>query len=426
MHVFNGLQLFFLCCHKTHLPVVIGTMNRMFSTLFLLLISVQAFSETITLQEYLSKVKEQSLELKIADSKLEVLDAKASGLTIPPPMVSFAKMNEADGNSATGFEVSQMIPFPTKISADYSARKYEFQAQQKNNLSLRKQTYLAARLIYLKLWESQERLAILNEKRTILKNHVKLSRAVTRSDSFASVHLLKTESDLDFLENEMESATQNILEKQLEAAVFINADPASFKFAAVDPKPSQVPPITSIEESNVYQAKLLGVESLKAKERKAKSEWLPDISLKYKEMGATPTSMKYNEFMIGVTLPFLFPWQPYAVSSLTSKERRIAEYELEKEKRNFGSDKVGLISRIESLRKQLSTLENKLIPKAEKRMKIAHNIVPRDMETLQDHRETMEAFPELKLRALEIRIDFENAVSALEKYSNVTKDMGNE
>ena len=388
--------------------------------------SYQSFAQNLTFEEYISKVKEQSLDLKIEQSKLEVFDAKSNGIAIPPPMVGFSKMNEQDGSSASGFEVNQMIPFPTKIAADYAARKKDFEAEKKNNSSIRKQTFLKAKMLFLKLWESQSQLLLLVEKRTLLQNHVKLSRAVTRSDSFASVHLLKTESDLDFLENEIESVNQTIRERQFEAAVFVSADPAAFKYTAVEPKPSQVPNIGSIEESNIYQAKLLGVESLKAKERLAKSEWLPDFNLRYREMGSTPTSMKYNEIMIGVTLPFVFFWQPYAATSQASKERIIGEFELEKEKKIFGSDKIILLSRIESLKKQLSTLENKLIPKAAKRMKLAHNIVPRDMETLQEHRETMEAFPELKMKALNIRIEFEDAVAALEKYSNTNKESENE
>ncbi len=401
-------------------------MKHLFFPFFIVLCSSQSFAQSLTLEEYLSQVKQQSLDLKVDQSKLEVFDAKATGLSIPPPMVSFSRMNEEDGSSADGFEISQMIPFPTKITADYSARKYEYQAQQKNNLSLRKQTFLNAKLLFLKLWESQGLLLLLEEKRSVLQNHLKLTRAVTRSDSFASVHLLKTESDLDFLENEIETVNQMIRERQFEAAVFISADPAKFKFNAVEPKPSQVPSIDSIEESNLYQAKVLGIEILKAKERLAKSEWLPDFSLRYKEMGSTPMSMKYNEIMVGVTLPFIFFWQPYAVSSQASKERLIGEFELEKERRNFSSEKIVLLTRIESLKKQLNTLENKLIPKAAKRMKLAHNIVPRDMETLQDHRETMEAFPELKMKALNIRIEFENAVASLEKYSNIQKETENE
>lgn len=120
--------------------------------------------------------------------------------------------------------------------------------------------------------------------------------------------------------------------------------------------------------------------------------------------------------MVGVTLPFAFFWQPNSESKAASSERLQAEYELEKQKRSIDADKKILIGRIESFKKQIDTLKQKLIPRAEKRMKLVHNLAPRDMETLQDHRETMEAFPELKMKLLSLRVDYEQAVSGLEKY----------
>ena len=49
-------------------------------------------------------------------------------------------------------------------------------------------------------------------------------------------------------------------------------------------------------------------------------------------------------------------------------------------------------------------------------MKAVHNLAPRDMETLQDHRETREAFPELQMKALELRLLYEETVTEIEKY----------
>jgi hypothetical protein len=60
--------------------------------------------------------------------------------------------------------------------------------------------------------------------------------------------------------------------------------------------------------------------------------------------------------------------------------------------------------------------KNKLLPRAEQRMKIVHNLAPRDMETIQDHRETMEAFPNLKMAELELRMQYEETIAELEKY----------
>ena len=54
-------------------------------------------------------------------------------------------------------------------------------------------------------------------------------------------------------------------------------------------------------------------------------------------------------------------------------------------------------------------------------MALVRNVAPRDMESLQDHRETMEAFPELKLKVLELRGQYEEVVSELVKFERGTK-----
>lgn len=391
-------------------------MKSMFLLFLTFSLSTYTHAQSLTLDEYLSKVKEQSIDLKIEQAKSEALAAKSTGLAIPPPMVGFSKMTEQDGNTANGFEINQTIPFPTKLSGDHAARKYEYQSQEESRISSQKETLLKAKVLYLLLWQSQERVSLLEEKKEVLKNHIKISRSTARSDGFATIHLLKSESDLDLLESEIESAKQSIREKQFDMAVFINAEPASFQFVAIEPKISELPKKVSIEESHSYRSGEFMLESLKAKESEAKSSWLPDFNLRYKEMGSTSTSMKYNEVMVGVTLPFVFFWEPYSISKQATQERMLGEYQFEKQKRNFNSEKIILLSRVESLKKQIDILQNKLIPRAEKRMKLIRNVALRDMEALQDHREAMEAFPDLKMKAVDFRIEYEKSIADLEKY----------
>lgn len=394
-------------------------------TLYLLLGFQSAYGQTMTLQEYLKKAAEQNIDLKIDQSRADSISAKAVGLAIPPPMVGLIQMKEQQGTSANGFEISQTIPFPTKLSGDHSARKYEAMSQEENRLSSKKQTLLRAKILYISLWQDQERTELLEQKWNFLQDHIKLSRSTVRSDSFAATHLLKAESDFDFLENDIESSKQNIREKQIQIALFIGADPSSFKAVAIEPVITPLPIITSLEDSHQFRSLNLNLESLKVREFEAKSSWLPDFNFRYKEMGATSMSTRYNESMVGITLPFLFFWEPNSTSKQAHAARLIGEYNLEKQRRSFNSIKMTLLSRAESLKKQIETLNTKLIPRAEKRMRLVHNLAPRDMETLQDHRETMEAFPDLKMKALNLRMQYEESVAELEKFTT-DKDLQNE
>lgn len=377
---------------------------------------VSEAQERLSLQKFLALAQEKNLDLKVDLAKSEAARARAIGINIPPPMVSLDRMKMDSGMTANGFEVSQTVPFPTKLAGDSSARKYEAKSQEQMRLSRQNEILAEGKLLYFSLWANQEKLSLLESKKKILGDHIKLSRSTARSDSFASVHVLKTESDLDLLENEIESSNQVVRESQQKIANFLNEDPSRFQIIAEEPELSPIPQINSIEESHQIQALKFDLESFKEKEFVAKSSWLPDFNLTYKEMGPTDMASRYNEVMIGVTLPFVFFWEPYAVSKTASSERLKAQFELEKQKRGIETEKSTLLTKAESLKKQILNLKDKTIPRAEKRMKLVHNLAPRDMETLQDHRETMEALPELKMKALEYRIEYEQAISVLEKY----------
>lgn len=372
--------------------------------------------ERLGLASFLKKVSEQNLDIKIESAKLDSTRAAAIGINIPPPMISINEMSPDSGRGGKGFEINQTIPFPTKLIGDSSARKYEAQAQSEFQKARRKEILAQAKFLYISLWVTQEKSKLLDEKRKVLNEHIKLSRSIARSDSLAKIHLLKAESDLDFLENESEVAAQNLREMQSQIAVFLNLNPEITKFILEEAPLSEVPKIGAVETSSQIQAMKFKVEGFKARELEAKSAWLPDFNLRYKKVEETVMGPANNEVMVGITLPFVFFWEPYSASSKAIADTAGAAFELEKAKRNFESDKINLQSRSESLKKQILALKEKLIPRAEIRMKLVHNIAPRDMESLQDHRETMEAFPELKMKALDLRMEYEQAISVLEKY----------
>lgn len=391
-------------------------LSIVFSILILLALSALA-DDRMSLDSFLTRVQEQSIDLKVESAKVASSEAKSVGIALPPPMVGFSQMREESGSKATGFEVNQNIPFPTKLSSDHSARKYEAQAQIEMLQAKKKEILVNGKLLYLMLWQFQERVSLLEEKKYVLQNHIKLARSSARSDSSAAVHLLRAESDLDLLDNEILVENQKLIEKQSEAAILLNAEPEKFKIVASEPSLSEIPKFADVE--NTYQVKTLkySLEGFKSKESEAKSSWLPDFNLRYKKMGATSMSEGYDEIMVGITLPFLFFWEPYSLSQAASAQRMAAEYELIKQTRTIGAEKKSLLSRAESLKKQIENIKTKLLPRAEKRMKIVRNLAPRDIDTLQDHRETMEAFPDLKMKALDLRLEYETAVANLEKYA---------
>jgi outer membrane protein TolC len=387
----------------------------------LFLTSAAMADQALSYDAFLKTALQQNLDLKIESAKVETSRANATRVSIPPPMVGYMRMRDQSGSVANGYEISQTIPFPTKITNARSARNYEADAQGDTLKARENEIRAQAKLIYFNLWASQAKLTALNEKRSIIESHIRLTRASVRSDSFLQIHLLKAESDLDLLDNDLIAARQEIVEKESVAAVFLNQPPAGFHPNLEEPPITPIPSEQSLLSPYQLKAVKLNYESFKARESESKATWFPDLYLRYREMGQTQLMPETSEVMVGISLPFLFPWDTSAATGKATGERMQAELTLEKETRKIDSQKEILRTEARALKEQLDNIQQRLLPRAEHRMKLVHNLAPRDMATLQDHRETMEAFPDLKLKALDLRARYEGAVAELLKYEGDDK-----
>ena len=387
-------------------------------TIAVFAISPASFAdESLRLQDFLKTVQNQNLNLKMEQVKLTSTEAKSAAINLPPPMVSFSKLTEKDGSSAQGFEISQTIPFPSKITKNKSSRNLESDAQ-KANLSAQQNEILSdARQAFFEYWTAFKKIEVLRKKRDVLSKHLRLARSGIRSDSTMKLHFIKTESDLDFLDNDLEVANQSLEENRLKISSLMNLPSATKIPDPEEPPLSPLPIDTEFKSAPPQlQASQLEFQSFLARESAAKQSWFPDFTLTYKEMGATNMMPQYSEIMVGITLPFLFPWDVSSETKKASAEKFESELKLEKTQQEIALSKTASWTRARSLRNQLVMIEEKLIPKAHQRMQLVQNIVPRDMESLQDHRETMEALSDLELKALELRLAYEKSISELEKW----------
>ena len=272
------------------------------SLILILLISQTTLAGSqMTFEEFLKAAKSQNLTLKIESAKSGAAKSNSSGITLPLPAVGLMKMTEKEGgSSANGFEVEQMIPFPGKIANDHTARSYEAQAQEEMRKGIEAETFAKAKIIYLALWSSQQKKEALLSRKKAIEEHLKLSRAATRSDSFLKIHTLKAESDLDLLENDLLSVDQEIKEKETEAAEFLNMDAKSFHPVFIEPPLTELPSDVSESNSHQLEASRLILESFKARDDEGKLAWFPDFYLRYRETGGTQMMPRYSEAMVGI------------------------------------------------------------------------------------------------------------------------------
>jgi len=395
-------------------------MMRLFQILMCFLLytpSLSLAAEHLSLVQFLEQARTQNLTLKIDTAESAAAEADSGNIAIPTPMVGTSQMQMETGSKANGFEISQTIPFPTKVTNDRSARKYQAQAKAAQKKNTETEVVAQARFIYFKIWQTQERLNLLGERKSAIERHLKLSTAAARSDSFMKVHLLKTESDLDMLDNDLIQAEQNHRDSIIQAAMFLDRNPKQFDPVVDSLTLSTLPKEESLNSPYRLEVKKYQLQELQARESEAKSSWLPDFNLKYREMERTSMIPQYSEVMVSMSLPFVFFWGPNSASNKATAERSGAEYRLQLEKRNVESAVTSVYSRAKNLKQQIDLINEKLIPRAEKRMRLLHNLAPRDMETLIEHREVLEEIPNLKLKLLELRSLYEESVMQLQVFS---------
>ncbi len=364
--------------------------------------------------EFLKLVELQSPDLNVEKSMKDEAETKSNGIRLNPPMVGFMTMKE-EGSTSRGYEISQEIPFPSKIFKEKESRKLEAEMQNSYFNYRRREILLQARLMYFDFWKAFQKLKIIKEKRDWLKTHTKIARSATRSDSESQIHLLGIESELDMLENDVIEAEASLVEKKQALRTMApglkdeNFNPITPEMAVVE--------LSGSKQSALLESKEKIVQKAQAELSLKKQSYLPDFFIRYRifnENGAMP---KNEEIMIGVSLPFLFFWQPNSESAEASAKLAKAQAEFQKIKVDTETRFLSLMQKQESLKQQLATLNEKLIPKAHKRMKLVDNLSTRTMTGLETHRIVMLDYLELKTKAIDVRVDFENAVAEILKLS---------
>lgn len=363
----------------------------------------------------MKQVREQSPDLQIEKATVEESKAKASGIRIDPPMIGYMTMSQGDSKTQ-GFEISQEIPFPTKIAKEKRVRELEAQAQSVGSKYRQNEILVEARRAYIDFWRVYEKEKIVFERKEWLRKHAQIVRSTIRSDSGAQAHYLGIESEVDLLENEVLEIRSDVIQKRNQLKVFA----PKLEITEVAPKE---PKIESIDvdqnlSSNLVSWKQNEVSAAEAERSFKKQAAIPDLYVRYRSFNANQMTPRNEEVMIGITVPFLFFWQPQAESAGASAKYQRAQAELQKVRIELDSNLKSLLQKADAQRTQLETLNEKLIPRAHKRMNIIENLSKRTMEGLDEHRTVMLDYLDLRSKALDVRAEYEATVSKVLKLIN--------
>lgn len=373
-----------------------------------------AKKEELSLVQYLKLVEAQNLNFKIEKAEVDVAEARSRGVRIPPPMIGYMQMKESNRINQ-GYELSQEIPFPTKVSKDHEVRKLELESQKETSRIQTNFILIEARSAYLDFWASFSKLEIQKEKLAWLKEHVKIAQSLSWPDTSAKAHLLEVKLDRDLLENEMLAIESEV---EVSRSLLRNFAPELNINDIIPVEP--LAPSVEIEKKIPSSSFLLKEKELavvNAREDLQKQSYLPDFSVRFRTYNGNEMSPQSQEVMVGLSLPFVFFWQPKAETTEASAQRLKAEVELQKAKVESETKVMSLVKRIEFNQAQLKNLKENVIPRAERRMKLIRNLSKRTMEGLDQHKSVMLGLLDLKIKAIDLRLEFEKNFAELLKLS---------
>lgn len=353
---------------------------------------------------------------------------------LPPPTLSLGSMGSdgplsSEGHMETSVTLTQTIPFPTKVIAHRRALKQQSLAADAGFKTFEIQLRAEVKKAFFNYLEAQNKLALLNELKSVFEHHLKRLRSGSIQDQIMKSHILSTETESISLENEIIENEQNYKVARGELNYLIGREATA---SLGSPKEPPLSPLPELPESQFLEAIIqnhpesMAIEAERkladAEKDSARSAWLPDLSLSYRynrryNDGNNPmsnTTPSNSEVMAGVSIPFLFFWQPAAKNSQAS-----ARLESMKSKVLQGRNQLSLKilktqSAMETLSRQIENLENNLIPRAKKRVSLLESLSPTDLANLMEHRDALSEYIKAKMEVVVKKSQYEKWVADFE------------
>ena len=347
--------------------------------------------------------------------------------TLPAPMLGIGMMGENSpwsNKMQNSYEISQAIPFPTKIisnravkSREAESRDYDLDQETKTIIKDVKKAFYA----YARALSETE---ISHERIGLLKTHLKTLSSKPVSSTMVQAHVVTIEGEIEAATVELSMSEQELASAKAELNFAMGKDANSELGTPELPVLSPLPNATT-SESEINSPRIKSLNAMKeaaaSTQMLARQEWIPDFDLTYRYNRRYDLIPTNHEFMVGVTLPFVPFWSTAAKASEASAKVIEADAELRKARLETASSIIVLKSRTKTLRDVFLKLSEKVLPSAEKRLHLIHRFSQSDLETLDEHRMAFENLSVVKLKIARARFDYELAVAELESLVSPTE-----
>lgn len=390
----------------------------MYNTAFFILLfigfnSVSHAESALNFEEFWQQVKASNPSIKEKDALIKSIEKNPS-LEIPAPEVSVSQMNEnvpffSSGKMQRTFEISQSIPFITKFSKASEVKQANIQKSNEENFLFQKELKLESYQVFLTYAKNQELKKILAEKLTFYKNHLARAKSLQVTNQAYQVHLLDMGIEISSIKSELKIKDIDIAEIKSLLNRLRNHD-INESLSEVE-LPLLSSPSTDNQEGLLkhpaFALNQLEIENMTKEKEMAKLDWAPDFNLKLRDIKSFDSHFTDGkEIMIGITLPFIFPWQRNAKTESLSYKIKSQEYKGEQIKTELNQNYSTLENKLKEQWILLSIYKEQNLPLVQKKINLTHKLTMTDMESLDARRNAIDQLFNLKSKIIEEEMSY--------------------
>lgn len=398
----------------------------MFHPIFLvsvLVVSAPAQApDPLTLPAVLEAARRDSPSVRAAAMHRDAERALVKSEATPDkPMLEFERARGPVGNSALNgpektWSVSQQLPFPTTLF--YRGRAAAREADAAAAMSRRAVIAASARAreAYADLYEAERSLGLLDEIVELLRRFSRVAENKYAAGKGTQADAMKAQLELTRMLNEKSLAEASVegARGRLNAAMGRDEDRVI---------PVLAPPLSALPSASLVELRAIalaenpalaaaGHESEKARAELGmkRSEWLPDISLRYRRRAEN--GLRSHDASVGLSVPLWF-WKQSATAAHAGYEARYAQALRDDERLSVLAGLRAAYASMQTEARLRQVYRTTVIPQAEAALRSAETAYQSDRAGFLDLLDAGRSLVNARLESVRHEADFERALAAL-------------
>ncbi len=323
----------------------------------------------ITLDFMLEEAKKSNPEIKILQNKyLSSRQKVFQSTTLEYPLVGYET-----GTIENVFSISQMFPFPGKLSLRKQIAESDSKIIEQELNSKTREILSAVKKSYWEYWLIHKTLEIYQENIDLMKRFLNIAKTQYALGKVTQIDILKANTELSEMERMLIMWEQEKISTQAELNGLLNRPADEPIGSPVQPQQKEVKlTLKDLEgitlknnpalltKASFYNSKMTGLKL-------SKREWFPDVMA-----GIKSSNIGNQTYMVQTTLPVYF-WKQSSIVQMMRNEKEMAEWEFQSTKVEISKLIRDLFAKCEAHKNSTEIYQTNILPLAEQTLTLTES-----------------------------------------------------